>query len=96
MCTNTVGSFNCSCDDGFSLNTDGATCDGQSKRLQDILIVLSVVILMQILMNAPQAMVVAIKCVPTLSALSIAVVLMAFLSILIEQLVMVSFNSNKV
>ena len=29
VCTNTVGSFNCSCNDSFSLNTDGATCDGQ-------------------------------------------------------------------
>ena len=41
-------------------------------------------------MNAPQAMVVVIKCVPTLSALSTVAVTMAFLSILTEQHVMVS------
>ena len=29
VCTNTVSSFNCSCNDGFSLNADGATCDGK-------------------------------------------------------------------
>ena len=40
MCTNTVSSFNCSCNSGFTLNADGATCDGQSKRLQDILIII--------------------------------------------------------
>ena len=27
-CTNTEGSFTCGCQDGFSLNTDGRTCDG--------------------------------------------------------------------
>ena len=27
-CTNTVGSFNCSCQEGFTLNTDGRNCDG--------------------------------------------------------------------
>ena len=43
-------------------------------------------------MNAPQAMVVAIKCVPTLSAHLIVVVTVAFLSILTEQLVMVSLK----
>ena len=28
VCTNTVGSFNCSCNSGFSPNTDGIACDG--------------------------------------------------------------------
>ncbi|XP_078621276.1 uncharacterized protein LOC144887750 [Branchiostoma floridae x Branchiostoma japonicum] len=27
ICTNTIGSFRCSCQDGFSLNSDGFTCD---------------------------------------------------------------------
>ncbi|XP_019618512.1 PREDICTED: uncharacterized protein LOC109465602, partial [Branchiostoma belcheri] len=27
ICTNTIGSFQCSCRDGFGLNTDGFTCD---------------------------------------------------------------------
>ena len=30
-CTNTEGSFSCSCTDGFKLNSDGRRCDG--KRL---------------------------------------------------------------
>ena len=30
-CTNTVGSYNCSCIDGFSLNDDGETCKGEEK-----------------------------------------------------------------
>ena len=28
-CNNTVGSFNCSCQEGFTLNTDGKNCDGR-------------------------------------------------------------------
>ena len=31
VCTNTVGAFNCSCNNGFLLNNDGATCDGRFK-----------------------------------------------------------------
>ena len=30
-CTNTVGSYACSCDIGFQLNEDGLHCDGQTK-----------------------------------------------------------------
>ena len=42
-CTNTVGSFNCSCQEGFTLNADGKNCDGISllslgSRLFSILI----------------------------------------------------------
>ncbi|XP_066264276.1 matrilin-2-like [Branchiostoma lanceolatum] len=29
ICANTIGSFQCSCEDGFSLNSDGFTCDGK-------------------------------------------------------------------
>ena len=28
MCTNTNGSYVCSCNDGYILNDDGLTCDG--------------------------------------------------------------------
>ena len=28
-CTNTEGSFSCSCRDGFTLNSDGRRCDGK-------------------------------------------------------------------
>ena len=28
VCTNTIGSFYCSCNDGFSLNANETTCDG--------------------------------------------------------------------
>ena len=27
-CSNTVGSFTCSCDAGYTLNADGLACDG--------------------------------------------------------------------
>ncbi|KAI8493096.1 Troponin I, slow skeletal muscle [Branchiostoma belcheri] len=38
ICTNTIGSFQCSCLDGFSLNTDGFTCDGGNlPELQQLL-----------------------------------------------------------
>ena len=29
ICTNDVGSFNCSCMNGYVLNADGRTCDGE-------------------------------------------------------------------
>jgi len=28
-CNNTVGSYSCSCDDGYLLGTDGRTCEGK-------------------------------------------------------------------
>lgn len=33
-CTNTVGSFTCSCNTGFELDSDGHTCTGRSKPKQ--------------------------------------------------------------
>ena len=30
MCSNTVGSFTCSCNAGYALNADGSSCDGRS------------------------------------------------------------------
>lgn len=30
VCTNIVGSFNCSCNDGYHLDTDGFSCNGMS------------------------------------------------------------------
>ena len=29
-CTNTAGSYQCSCDAGYTLNSDGHTCDGKT------------------------------------------------------------------
>ena len=31
QCVNTVGSFVCSCNPGYTLNNDGTTCDGNSS-----------------------------------------------------------------
>ena len=28
-CNNTVGSFSCSCSEGFELNSDGLSCNGE-------------------------------------------------------------------
>ena len=28
ICENTIGSFKCSCNDGYELNKDGLSCDG--------------------------------------------------------------------
>ena len=35
-CTNTIGSFNCTCRDGFILQDDGRTCEGMEKSLLKI------------------------------------------------------------
>ena len=32
VCTNTIGGYNCSCNSGFSLNQDMASCDGMSTN----------------------------------------------------------------
>ena len=31
-CDNLVGSFQCTCNDGYALNTDGKTCTGTSLK----------------------------------------------------------------
>ena len=31
ICTNTIGSYVCSCDQGYRLESDGRTCNGKSK-----------------------------------------------------------------
>ena len=30
-CNNTIGSYICSCDEGYRLESDGRTCNGKSK-----------------------------------------------------------------
>ena len=37
MCTNTNGSYVCSCDDGYTLNDDGLTCDGIIMHISSFL-----------------------------------------------------------
>lgn len=32
-CTNTIGSYNCSCDDGYRLSSDGHTCLGNKSSI---------------------------------------------------------------
>ena len=36
ICTNTVGSFKCSCADGFKLSSDGRTCSGIQRTLYTV------------------------------------------------------------
>ena len=31
-CTNTIGSYTCSCNTGYTLNSDGYTCDGEIMK----------------------------------------------------------------
>ncbi len=33
VCTNTEGSFECSCNSGYELNGDGSTCNGEGNTL---------------------------------------------------------------
>ena len=33
VCTNTIGSFECSCNRGFSLSSDGVNCNGKKAKL---------------------------------------------------------------
>ena len=35
-CTNTIGSYECSCDIGFQLNKDGLQCDGQIYSVDSV------------------------------------------------------------
>ena len=34
LCTNTIGSYNCSCRDGYYLHQDGKTCLGKQIHIQ--------------------------------------------------------------
>ena len=38
MCTNTNGSYVCSCNDGYILNDDGLTCDGIIMHISNFFI----------------------------------------------------------
>ena len=33
ICTDTFLSYNCSCEDGYTLNNDGLTCSGMCKNM---------------------------------------------------------------
>ena len=35
MCTDTDGSFECSCRDGYRLGSDGKSCDGETGYMRD-------------------------------------------------------------
>ncbi len=34
----TLGYFNCSCQEGFTLNADGKSCDGTYQRIVEIML----------------------------------------------------------
>ena len=38
ICTNTVGSYICSCMSGFVLNSNGRTCDGEATQILFMLV----------------------------------------------------------
>ena len=33
ICSNTEGSFDCGCEEGYVLNTDGTTCEGKINKV---------------------------------------------------------------
>ena len=35
-CTNTIGSFKCSCDTGYQLNVNGLNCSGKNFKMIDL------------------------------------------------------------
>ena len=74
MCTNTAGSYQCSCDAGYTLNSDGHTCDG--KTMLFILLIHSADYF-QILMSVHWELTTVIKCVTTPLAPTIAAVILA-------------------
>ena len=39
-CNNTIGSYVCSCNDGFIIDVDGRTCDGEIRKLNNIIYLL--------------------------------------------------------
>ena len=41
-CTNTIGSYTCSCNTGYALNSDGYTCDGEIMKKDDIVPIMCV------------------------------------------------------
>ena len=63
VCTNTVGSFRCSCNTGYTLNANGRTCSGGIKAWYTALHMTNIEL--QISMSVLSAMVAATKFVQT-------------------------------
>ena len=73
-CDNNEGSFECSCDPGFTLNADMLNCDGMSWNYYNML-AHSVYVELQMSTNVTQTMVVVNRIATTMKALLIAVVI---------------------
>ena len=67
-CTNSAGSYTCSCDSGYRLQSDGFSCNGKFKVVSAVLIHLSSVT--QMLMNVLKILMVVNRHVEILLALS--------------------------
>ena len=51
ICINTIGSFHCNCAEGYLLNDNGFSCDGEKAFSVVVYIILAYLSLLQILMN---------------------------------------------
>ena len=53
-CSNTVGSYTCGCNTGYTLNSDGQMCDGKAQRIKPCTYFIFCRTVLQISMSAYQ------------------------------------------
>ena len=90
-CHNNIGSYTCSCDDGYRLNPDGFACDGELSNFSPLSQGISIkCMFMQTLMSVLRMLMGVVKSVPIMLARTAVAVTLDIVLTLMDTHAMVS------